>query len=453
VAVAAPPGLEIELQDVDRTPAEETIRRGSRLVSRKVGVIRSVRRSLHKTQEPAIYSLGGELTDLSRYSSLRTPPLSSGGGETLAAALAATIGESAERYCMNFFDAGATVVAPYREVAEDAVSPERARLYSREQIESLGEKSRVEYFTEDTRIRWVWGYSLTDQRPRLVPASLVYIHHPRGDGEAEIGSNASTGLAAGATLEEAILSGLLEIFERDAFILSWLHRRVGARIHVDDPELDELLARRFHARHPSVDLRLFDLTLDFGIPVVMLALKRPAEFGTAFGVTAAARLSPRAAAVKAVHESGQLFTLFRHMLDRDWQPAPDFSNVTDFELHTLLYLRRPELIPEAMSFCDHPGREVALSQMPDLSTGRVLGDLRLCLERLKAGGFEAVVVDLTTPDIRQVGLRVVRVVAPGLVPLHGDHLRYLGVQRIRELPRRLGWDTDAGLNPYPHPFP
>src|SRR6185295_3075966 len=136
---------------------------------------------------------------------------------------------------------------------------------------------------------WVWGHSLTERRPRLVPASLVYLNYrPAGD-EAKIGLNASTGLAAGATREEAILGGLLEIVERDAFTIAWMHRQVGRRIEVDDDDLQWALRARLWADRPSVDVKILDLTTDVPIPVVFLVMRRQAEFGPAACVGTASR--------------------------------------------------------------------------------------------------------------------------------------------------------------------
>lgn len=457
LATARPPRELPELEDVPRTPLEVTLRRGSRLISRKVGLIKSIRRGLHKAQEPAFFSVGSELTNSSRYSGMPLSPLCSGGGETLEHALASTLGESVERYCMNYCDKSQTFVAPYREVADEAVSPELVRLYSRRQVEEAGPDSRLTYFDEDTPVRWVWGTSLPTGRPRLIPASLVYMHHHLEDGEADVGRSTSTGLAAGVTLEEAILSGILEVLERDAFMISWLQRRVRGEIRIDDDRLTELLERRFFTRHPSVSLRLFDLTLDVPVPTVTAVLERPTEFGKVLCVTAAARLSAPAAVRKTLAELGQLFSFFRYLAQRDWEPEPDFSNVTDFDYHSLLYLRRPELIPEAFAFC-RQAPEIPLGEIPDRSTGRVLGDLRFCMEKLEQAGLETVVVDVTTPDVREAGFWVVRVLVPGMVPMHGDNRPFLGIRRLYDLPRDLGWDREgwdpqAGLNPYPHPFP
>jgi ribosomal protein S12 methylthiotransferase accessory factor len=112
-----------------------------------------------------------------------------------------------------------------------------------------------------------------------------------------------------------------------------------------------------------------------------------------------------------------------------------------------------------MAAFDAVTEEVAFSDIPDRSTGRVLGDIELCVEMLREAGKEVVVVDITTPDIRDVGLHVVRVLIPGLVPLHGNHsFQYLGAPRLHEIPYIMGWDKqgwtpEAGLNRMPHPFP
>jgi ribosomal protein S12 methylthiotransferase accessory factor len=143
----------------------------------------------------------------------------------------------------------------------------------------------------------------------------------------------------------------------------------------------------------------------------------------------------------------------------EWRPAADFSNLTGFDEHARLYLYRPDLIPEAFGFCDRVEEEVPLSAIPDRSTGRPLGDLRHLVERLREVGSEVVAVDITSSDVGQVGFSVVRVLATRLVPLHGNHLKpFLAPSRLYEVPERLGWrrhgwDPEAGLNPFPHPFP
>lgn len=447
----------LELQDVPRSDPLETIRRGSRMISSKVGVVRRVAHGLYRTQDPSTFAMGIIASDLSRFSEIVNTSKGGGGGDRLEAAMAATIGEAAERYCMLFYDKAEMVHAAHRDVAADAVHPDCARLYSREQIEALGPDTRMRYFTEDTVIRWVWGWSLTHRCRRLVPASLVYMNYKFDEDEAAIGRNASTGLAAGLTVEEAILTALYEVIERDAFTICWLRRRPGRRIVVDDDELGAWLRQRFYTDHPLVDVRIHDVTLDVPVPSCFVVMCRPAEFGPAVCVGSASRLDPRQAVRKCLLEAGQGIPYFRFLLAqlKDWQPAPDFSDISSFDHHCVFYLKRPDLVPEAFAFLKQ-AEERPLSSLPDRSTGRVLGDIVHCVELLREAQLEVVVVEITTPDILDVGMRVVRVVVPGMVPLHGVHrYAFLGAQRLHVGPGRLGPDgqDDGSFNPYPHPFP
>lgn len=461
--MATPRPVGLELQDVPHSDPLDTIRLGSRLISSKVGLIKAVGHGLYHAQDPVTLSMGIVGPDLSRFSDILNPTKAGGGGEDVEMAMAATIGEAAERYCMLFYDKNEMVFATHREVEADAPPPELLRLYSQEQVERQNATGgRLSFFTEDSKINWVWGYSLTSKRPRLVPASLVYMNYAFDDGEAVIGRNASSGLAAGYTLEEAILTGLYEVVERDAFASCWLHRKVGPRITVDDPGLQQMLTERYHADHPSVDFRIFDITLDIPIPCIFAIMRRPAEFGPALCVSSVTRLSPKDLIRKGLREVGQGLPYIRYLAPqlKDWEPAPDHSDLTSFDHHCMLYNVRPELVPDALAFCDEMEEEILFSQIPDRSTGRVKGDIEHCVEALRRCGKEVIVTEITTQDIGDVGLRVVRVMIPGLVPLHGNHnFPYLGVTRLYELPRLLDWESsgwkppEGGLNPNPHPFP
>lgn len=457
-----PAGLEYRLQDVAPCDARETIRRGSALVSDKVGITKAIGHGIYRAQDPSTFSLGIVSTDLSRFAGIYNSGKAGGGGESLEIALAATIGEAAERYCMLFFDQRRMVFGSYRELSEYAVHPDELRLHSKEQIEQWRQTSRskITYFDEDTKLSWCWGWSLTAEAPRLVPATLVYLEPGHLEAEESIGMNASSGLAAGQSLEAAILSGLYEVVERDAFTMCWLYQKVRRKIRIDDPEILERLTRSFHAADPKVRFDFYDITLDIPIPSVFAVTRRPTEMGPALCVSSVTRLSPRDAMRKVLREVGQALPYLRYLTSHvgDWNPKEDFSDLPTFDHHFLFYLKRPELVEQALAFCDVK-EEVALSEMTDRSNGSIKRDIETCIELLRQAGREVIIVDITTPDVREAGFRVVRVVIPGLVPLHGDHsTHYLGVKRLHELPYQLGWNKDgwdpaAGLNKLPHPFP
>lgn len=456
----------LTLRDVEPTPALETVHKGLRMLSRRVGIGKDIAGSLYVTGDPLCFTFGNLMCDPSRFAPIRPYRDRSGAaGFSRVEALAAALGELVERYCMRLYDAGALIVGSYRDLKNhhELLEPDRARLHSREQVDTWrarsGDPTRYRFFDEDTPVGWTWGYSLTRERWLLIPAALVYIPYHARRGEAHIGWCSSTGLASGNTLEEAILSGLYECVERDAFTICWLNCVMPRRIIVDDPRVDTLLRERFGVGHPAVDLRLFDTTLDIPIPSVFALMRRPLEFGPSVAAGAAARLSQHAALRKALIEAAQCCQASRFFAQeyRDWQPRMDFSDVTRFEDHAAFYLKRPDLMSEAFAFLNRVEDAVRYSDLPDHRTGSILGDLRRCVDWLDKAGYETIVTDLTTEDVAEAGFRVVRVVVPGLQMLHGNHnWPFLGVERTYRVPERMGWTAgihSGRLNPYPHPFP
>src|SRR5262249_18513369 len=118
-----------------------------------------------------------------------------------------------------------------------------------------------------------WGYSLREQRTLLVPEQLVfYLDHRTG--QANYIQECSNGCASGSCLEEALLHGLLELVERDSFLLTWHSAR-------RPPEIDIATCRHPRVRYMrdrlallGLDTHLFDLRIDLPMPTVMAVTVR-----------------------------------------------------------------------------------------------------------------------------------------------------------------------------------
>jgi ribosomal protein S12 methylthiotransferase accessory factor len=68
------------------------------------------------------------------------------------------------------------------------------------------------------------------------------------------------------------------------------------------------------------------------------------------------------------------------------------------------------------------------------------------------------VVDLTPPEIGELGLRAVKVLVPGAYPMNFDsRWPHFGGGRLRQVPVGVGLRDDplpiSQLNRVPHPFP
>jgi oxazoline/thiazoline synthase len=79
-------------------------------------------------------------------------------------------------------------------------------------------------------------------RRRLLPSGLLYFDAPATAGSAAVRAD-SNGNAAGSSLEDAVLQGLLELVERDAVALWWYNRTRARAVHLNafpEPWISEL---------------------------------------------------------------------------------------------------------------------------------------------------------------------------------------------------------------------
>ncbi|MFE3741735.1 TOMM precursor leader peptide-binding protein [Streptomyces sp. NPDC059134] len=381
--------------------------------------------------------------------------------------------EGMERYAgMRARSRVTSVTGTLDRFGADAVDPREVGLYAEEFHRA---NPRVRPFAPDREIPWVWGYSLRDDRPRLVPEILTYYHAPGL--ENRFVQESSNGCASGGCLEEAVYFGLMEVIERDAFLLAWYGQQPL-------PEIDPATSARPATRHMVDRLamygyraRFFDTRITFPVPVVTAVAERfdggPGRM--CFG--AGAGLDPESALDSALCEIATDAVNLTGRTERD-EPrlramARDFDRVTALHDHPLVY-GVPEMGEHAGFLLDPhtphrhgvpagPARSVGELSWPDASGATAspdLGeDLRRCVDAVASAGFDVVVVDQTLPEQRALGLHTVSVLVPGLLPIDFGWSR----QRARTMPRLRTALRAAGLrerdlrpediNPAPHPFP
>jgi ribosomal protein S12 methylthiotransferase accessory factor len=358
--------------------------------------------------------------------------------------------------------AAVAAVDSYDKLAGRAMDPSLCFAYSEESY-ALG--LGLTRFDKAMPIEWVWGYSLMQRRPLLVPRQLVYYDRIHPERRIKLIDNNSSGCALGACYEEAILKGLYELVERDSFVIAW-HRRLSLPRIDPDSCLDRktrLLLNRVD--HLGFDIKLLDGRMDLKIPsVIALALRRDDEVGS-LTVGAAASLDPEDAVRSALLECAttivEIPAMFRAKEQHVRGLALDYSKVHAVMDHALLYAI-PEMAARVTWLYSNPLQrsfdDCYRAERAWYAQGDIGADLeKVVCELQRCGLGEAVVVDLTTPEQHQLGLYTVRVIVPGLAPIDFGHPR----NRVEHLPRLRTAPAVAGLapaelsgrNPLPHPFP
>ncbi|MBO1413058.1 TOMM precursor leader peptide-binding protein [Streptomyces sp. FH025] len=394
---------------------DQMLDRYGHLISPVTGIVKEVRRDPRSPGFIQSYVSGSNIamgahTLAGLRTGLRT--LSGGKGTTDAEAKTSALGEAVERYCGTRQGDEPVVLAPYSSLGPEAVHPNAVQLYDERQFAERerwnARHSAFQYvpprFDEDRPVEWSPVWSLTEQRSRLLPTCLLYYPSHRGTGPAEALRADSNGNAAGASAEDAVLQGFLELVERDAVALWWYNRTRQPLVDLDafaEPYLERLTDG---CRRLAREVWALDLTSDLGIPVFAVLSRRtdkPAEdivFG--FG----AHHDPRVALRRAATEMAQLLpaacdaradgTGYRSddPEARAWWRSATVANQP--------YLTGDPLVPARRPADWNYRRSSDLGQ-----------DVTAAADLLRAHGLDLLVLNQSRPD---VGLPVVRVVVPGL---------------------------------------
>lgn len=411
-----------------------------KLIGKKTGVIQQSFKAQTYPDEPALKLHTCRLADFSAVFPEKTFRLSGGCGLTEEEALSAAIGESAERYGASFYSPEEVFLSSYRNLPWRAVEPERFALFTREQT---GESAfPYSEFSRNTVIRWTLAYSLTEKRLKAVPSAMVFFPYTRADFETAVSPCQTTGLSCGKSFQEAILGGIYECLERDAFALMWMTRQNCPHVDIDYLDKDIKLLRSYLA---GLEYSVLDITSDIRIPVFWTAIKGSSRFGMLISNGACCHLDPHKAVKKSLLEAFQNrhFLLGLKKKEPDWQ-REGFSCLETFDDHARFYSYYPDLFEK----CDFLKMKATVKLKENPYSGKdTFSQLSYCLTLLKEKGFEVLVKDLTTSDLACAGLKVVRVIIPSLQPLHFNHNQpFLGGKRMSSL---LKGNT---LNLYPHPF-
>ncbi|MCE6996495.1 TOMM precursor leader peptide-binding protein [Saccharothrix sp. S26] len=332
---------------------------------------------------------------------------------------------------------GVTTVleASYAELGDRALDPVRLGLPDHE-------SPHVVPYRPDVPTRWVHGWSYTRGRPVAVPEHVAYWGHGEG---ARFVDETSNGCGTGNSLTEAVLYGLFEVAERDAFLMAWYQRTPLRSLRVRDDVTAHLADR---LEQLGYRLELYDATNDMGVPSVLSLARSPrwphAFFAAGAGLDPDAAMRSAAAEVAMDVEAGaKRYRVEPGDYDRD-------------RLRRLL--REPRLIRGMDDHVNVNGLAEAARRYDFLTPGPPveptvpdvpLDDLDAVLEHYvrawEALGLEVIAVDQSDPVVRdRLGLHSAKVIVPGTVPMTFGELN----RRTHGIPRlRL-----AGP-PLPHPFP
>ncbi len=436
-AAQGAPGAQDQILQTERSggfrvvdPAA-TWERYAHLVSDVVGLVPSI--SASGAAEFRAFSAGPNVAVSGHLELLRSRLRANSGGKgiTLTGARTGALAEALERDALRAQGNEPFCRARMAEL-EGAIHPNEIQLFSPRQLQQA-EQLWALGLQPDTDLRgmqrvprpfdteavhdWCAVAELGSGRRRWLPASMLWFNWPNCPPGYPGGS--SNGAAAGNTVEEALLQGLLERVERDAVALWWYPRCRRPAIDLsawDDARIDAALAPQLALGHK---VWVLDLTTDLGIPAAVAVAVGMKPVPTAPMLGFGAHLDPVIAVVRALTELAQMqapLSRFDPNVPLEFPGAAEkrwFAEVTPE--------REPWLLPHGSVT---PGR-------CDPRMG-VAEALQTVVARIAARGMTVLWADCTRAD---VGLPVVRTWAPGL----RHFWNRFAPGRLYQVPPALGW--------------
>ena len=319
-----------------------------------------------------------------------------GKGATVEQAKASAMMEGFERYSgeKQDIDKERMIIDSYENI-ENAINPK----------ELLLPKNLDSYNLNTTKLEWIEATDIISEKEIYIPANAVF--HPYIPSKDEIPSpialfkGNTNGLASGNIIEEAILHGIFEVIERDAWSIFEITKRNKKEINKESIKNEIILNLLDKFEKEGIKIKLIDLTADLDIPTIAASaddtvLKDAALLTLGVGT----HLNPEIAVIRALSEVAQSRATQIHGTREDTVRA-DFMRKTGYE--RMKKSNKHYFIGE--------DKKINLADIEDKSSNTVKKDIETTIEEIQKVNLNQVLfTDLTRAEL---GINVARAVIPG----------------------------------------
>jgi thiazole/oxazole-forming peptide maturase SagD family component len=249
----------------------------------------------------------------------------------------------------------------------------------------------------------------------------------------------STGAAIGEDFDSTFERGFLELVERDSFMLFWLTQKTSTRIDISkNASLSDL--NKYLKRY-LLDLYVFDITTDLGIPSVMSVLIDYTGLGPAVSVGLKASFHIVSAIKSAIFESLQVRTWMRYTYLQALHNDNDFGDIAHFAERGLQWYGVDSI--KKLDFI----LNVSPTSLDEVAKTYQTNTFK---EWFANSDLELYYTDITLPQVKNIGFTCLKVNAPFLHPLYlHENYAYLYSKHIEQYSQAKGLNI---ANHFPHPF-
>jgi len=333
--------------------------------------------------------------------------------------------------------------AAYNDLQHKVVDPKSIATYLPDQYKITS----LQKFNKNENYQWCPVQEMFSGERNLILADFIYYpYSPKGKHRYFYAN--SSGSSAHISLENALEHAILELIEREAFIVTWVNRI--KREQIKKKSLTEKLIKRInYLEHFGFDVRIVNITYDL-TPVVMVIAKNYEM--PYFSCAAASSYHPVDAVERALMElEASIYCRFRDGPSKEKiTPNSVFHPLDHGRLYEMgMYINKTRFLFEGV---DAP---ISLKKLEAVNRFNKFSDL---YEKMQHNGWSVYFahMNMLESDIDHLPYQVVKVIIPGVVPMTFGYGREpFGIERMRSLPESCGIAKRkpfSKLNRFPHPF-
>ncbi|MBI2033197.1 MAG: YcaO-like family protein [Candidatus Levybacteria bacterium] len=292
---------------------------------------------------------------------------------------------------------------------------------------------------------WVRGNRLSGETC-FIPAQVMYFNYKKHH-EIYLTQQISTGAAASFTKDEALVSGIYEIIERDAFLSLYLTKSTPPRVdltHIRDPKISHMYNQ---AQRYNLELMLFDITNDLSVPTFLAIAIDRTGIGPFLSLGLKTSFNTIKAITGSIEEAFQSRPWMRHTI-REFIGKP--REINPAMLHSL---------PDRGLYWTSPGSFknldflLSIPEVPiKIQKKKINNELTYLKALFKKKNYQVFYKDITYPIFKKIGVHVYKVIIPQLQPLFlQEDRKELRKERL-DMTASYFHNPNYTINQIPHPF-
>ncbi|SFL62243.1 ribosomal protein S12 methylthiotransferase accessory factor [Gracilibacillus orientalis] len=229
----------------------------------------------------------------------------------------------------------------------------------------------------------------------------------------------SNGVALGTSQEEARLYALLELIERDAFLLFW-YRQIQLRKICCDSIPNELQDMIYNYETPQTKIHLFDMTIEIQIPTI-LCLITSKDTNLATYISTATHINPNIAIKNALDEAIIGHAIYNQNPNIGKRSYSDYTDVKEMFDHIDLAsstdtIKSYEFLTQQEQY--YCIEELYRDYREEYGNFETIGSVLKYVEQQKMKNHETIYfADLSNEMIKEYGLFSTKAIVPSMLTM------------------------------------